>query len=461
MTPERGARRRAPALRQRRAGQGRLPRVVGRARDRHAGAGPPLRAAQPAQVPVLHRRRPADAGARHRRQHRDLQRRPRRAAAAAAVRQRRSARRSPAAGAEDRRRERRRLGEGDRPTTARRPTRSTPWSSTTRCRSTCSAAARRRASRPASCRANFFDVLGVTPILGRTFRADDDSKNAPAVLVLSYAYWQNALGGDPGIVGRTFELNDRIHTVVGVLPPIPQFPQSDPPDDVYMPPSACPFRSNPQTIENRNARMLTAIGRLQAGRDAASGRRAISTVVSSRLERGIPRGVQHRAHRLPDAGAVGARRADAAGAPDAARAAGDHRLRPAARLRQHRQPRAGARHRPRARARAAQRARRRPRTDRAPAADREHAARARRRRARASSSAGWSAICSSPSPPASRRARRRSRSTASCSPSRSASRCSPACCSACCRRSRGAPTRRCRMPATAPSAAGGSARATR
>ena len=72
--------------------------------------------------------------------------------------------------------------------------------------------------------ANFFDVLGVAPLLGRTFRADDDSTNAPAVLVLSYAYWQNALGGDPGIVGRTFELNDRVHTVVGVLPPIPQFP---------------------------------------------------------------------------------------------------------------------------------------------------------------------------------------------------------------------------------------------
>jgi predicted permease len=135
--------------------------------------------------------------------------------------------------------------------------------------------------------ANFFDVLGVSPILGRTFRADDDSKNAPAVLVLSYTYWQNTLGGDPGIVGRTFELNDRIHTVVGVLPPIPQFPQSDPPDDVYMPPSACPFRSNPQTIENRQARMLTAIGRLKPG---ATLQRAQSdlTVVSGRLSAEYP-----------------------------------------------------------------------------------------------------------------------------------------------------------------------------
>ena len=118
--------------------------------------------------------------------------------------------------------------------------------------------------------ADFFDVLGVTPLLGRTFRADDDSKNAPAVLVLSYAYWQNALGGDPGIVGRTFELNDRVHTVVGVLPPIPQFPQSDPPDDVYMPPSACPFRSNPQTIENRQRADADRDRPPEAGRDAGA-----------------------------------------------------------------------------------------------------------------------------------------------------------------------------------------------
>ena len=87
--------------------------------------------------------------------------------------------------------------------------------------------------------ANFFDVLGVTPLLGRSFREDDDSTNAPAVLILSYAYWQSALGGDPDVIGRTFEINDRVHTVVGVLPPIPQFPQANLPDDVFMPPSAC------------------------------------------------------------------------------------------------------------------------------------------------------------------------------------------------------------------------------
>jgi putative ABC transport system permease protein len=108
--------------------------------------------------------------------------------------------------------------------------------------------------------ADFFDILGVQPVLGRTFRAADDAPNAPAVLLLSHAYWQRAFGGDRAIVGRTFEMNDRTHTVVGVLPAIPQFPEEN---DVYMPPSACPFRSSKQTVENRNARMLSAIGRLR------------------------------------------------------------------------------------------------------------------------------------------------------------------------------------------------------
>ncbi len=110
--------------------------------------------------------------------------------------------------------------------------------------------------------ADFFDVLGLRAVLGRTFVASDDSKDAPPVLVLSYDYWQRALGGDPHVVGRTFEMNDKVHTVVGVLPPVPQFPQEN---DVYMPVSACPFRSSPSMAEDRTMRMVSAIGRLRPG----------------------------------------------------------------------------------------------------------------------------------------------------------------------------------------------------
>ncbi len=110
--------------------------------------------------------------------------------------------------------------------------------------------------------ANFFDVLGVTPHLGRAFREGEDQPGATPVLMLSYHYWMTQLGGDPEIIGRTFEMNDRIHTVIGVLPPVPQYPGEN---DVYMPASSCPFRSAPATIQNRSARMLTLFGRLAPG----------------------------------------------------------------------------------------------------------------------------------------------------------------------------------------------------
>jgi len=114
--------------------------------------------------------------------------------------------------------------------------------------------------------ANFFDVLEVAPLLGRNFRARDEEPGADAVLILSNDYWRT-LGGDPGIVGRRFEMNDRVHTVVGVLPPIPEYPDDN---DVYMPASACPFRNRPETIANRRARLLNVCAR-ETGRHPRAG----------------------------------------------------------------------------------------------------------------------------------------------------------------------------------------------
>ncbi len=110
--------------------------------------------------------------------------------------------------------------------------------------------------------ANFFDLLGVKPMLGRTFTESDDVKGADAVLVLSYKYWLRSHGGDPNIVGRVFTMNDKPHTVIGVLPLIPQYPVES---DVYMPTVACPTRSSDNLIANRNARMMSVFGRLKDG----------------------------------------------------------------------------------------------------------------------------------------------------------------------------------------------------
>jgi putative ABC transport system permease protein len=110
--------------------------------------------------------------------------------------------------------------------------------------------------------ANFFDVLGVKAIHGRTFVPDDDKPGAPAVLVFSYGYWKHVYGGDPKVVGQNFRMNDKVHTVVGILPAMPQYPDEN---DVYMPTSACPFRSNPAMIKDRSMRMMTVFGRLRSG----------------------------------------------------------------------------------------------------------------------------------------------------------------------------------------------------
>jgi putative ABC transport system permease protein len=108
----------------------------------------------------------------------------------------------------------------------------------------------------------FFPMLGVRPLLGRTFLPSDDQIGAPPVLILSYGYWQREFGGDPKIVGRTFKMNDRLHTVVGVLPFIPQYPREN---DVYMPVSACPTRSSKQMLEDRDARMMRVFAHLKPG----------------------------------------------------------------------------------------------------------------------------------------------------------------------------------------------------
>ena len=109
---------------------------------------------------------------------------------------------------------------------------------------------------------NYFDIFGLKPLAGRNFRPEDEEPGAPAVLLLSYEYWIRSFGGDPTVVGKTFKMNDRVHTVVGILPPVPQYPDEN---DVYMPTSACPFRSSKAMIESRRSRMLTVFGRLKTG----------------------------------------------------------------------------------------------------------------------------------------------------------------------------------------------------
>jgi len=66
--------------------------------------------------------------------------------------------------------------------------------------------------------ANFFDTLGIAPVLGRTFRVDDDQIGAAPVVVLSGGFWKRKFGSSPEIIGMPITLNGTLYTIVGVIP---------------------------------------------------------------------------------------------------------------------------------------------------------------------------------------------------------------------------------------------------
>ena len=67
--------------------------------------------------------------------------------------------------------------------------------------------------------ANYFPVMGVAPVQGRAFVADDDRPGASPVVIISYGFWQRRLGGDTAVLERTIRLDGRAYQVIGVLPP--------------------------------------------------------------------------------------------------------------------------------------------------------------------------------------------------------------------------------------------------
>ena len=176
-------------------------------------------------------------------------------------------------------------------------------------------------------------------------------------------------------------MNNRPHTVVGVLPAVPHYPNEV---DVYMPTSACPFRSAAERqhrAESARVRRPAGVRPAQAGTHAARRRRTEVATVAQRWTQDFPQvyrpalGFQARTANVLEQLTPGRAR-------DAAHPARDDRPRAADRLRERRQPDAGADAAARSRAGDAHRARRRPLAPGASAADREHAARRRRRHRR-------------------------------------------------------------------------------
>lgn len=105
---------------------------------------------------------------------------------------------------------------------------------------------------------NLFSVLGVAPALGRTFRWEEAVDGGPDVVILSHAFWQGRMGGDPGIVGRTLSLDGRPTEVVGVMPAGFAFPSAD--VEIWL-----PTREGDGATQGRGNNNFFAVGRLAAG----------------------------------------------------------------------------------------------------------------------------------------------------------------------------------------------------
>ena len=65
---------------------------------------------------------------------------------------------------------------------------------------------------------NFVDTLGMTPLLGRSFSANEDRPNGPRVALITYGLWRSRFAADPHVLGRTITLDGAATSIVGVLP---------------------------------------------------------------------------------------------------------------------------------------------------------------------------------------------------------------------------------------------------
>jgi predicted permease len=121
---------------------------------------------------------------------------------------------------------------------------------------------------------NFFEVMGLSPILGRVTRPSDDGPGVPAVMVLTHDFWMKRFGGDSSIVGKQVRLDGNSLTVIGVLQPAPWFPNRM---DALANMVISPHHLSALMIQGRTHRMTAMIARLAPG---ASVSQATSEVAS-------------------------------------------------------------------------------------------------------------------------------------------------------------------------------------
>jgi putative ABC transport system permease protein len=127
--------------------------------------------------------------------------------------------------------------------------------------------------------ANFIDVTGMKPIMGRNFTAEENQPGKDRVAIITHSLWQRRFGGDPNIIGKTITTNSIVRTVIGVMPERFNFPKGA---EVY-----APLQFSPDVVGNRESHGYYVIGRLKPGVSIAAAQAEMDNV-TARLEQQYP-----------------------------------------------------------------------------------------------------------------------------------------------------------------------------
>jgi putative ABC transport system permease protein len=124
---------------------------------------------------------------------------------------------------------------------------------------------------------NFFQIMGLSPVLGRLLNEGDDGTKVPPVMVLTHEYWLKRFHGDSTIIGKQVRVDNRAVTVVGVVQPAPYFPNRM---DALLNMVISEHHTSAMMVQGRTHRMTEMIARLAPGATVTQARSEVATIRS-------------------------------------------------------------------------------------------------------------------------------------------------------------------------------------
>jgi len=122
---------------------------------------------------------------------------------------------------------------------------------------------------------NYFQVMGLSAVIGRVLDASDDGTKVPPLMVLTHDYWRRRFGGDRSIIGKSVRLDGRAVTVVGVMQPAPTFPNRM---DALLNMVISEHHTSAMMVQGRTHRMTEMVARLAPGATVEQARAEVAAV---------------------------------------------------------------------------------------------------------------------------------------------------------------------------------------